>query len=303
MEQQAKEQANHPAKNGVGLRRLKPLPGTKGAKARKQVSPESVPTGDDDKLRAPAELVPEKVASLSSVQEHTTRKQVSITNQSSEGGLSSLLVPLCDAPTQVPTVQPKAKQDTPKPRSKLEKTKPEFLELHWPTDEQQQEFEMRTCNEDVPSKEGGGGVCQSPAKALLSVKLPFKKSKFKSTHILQLPAVPDNTANVHLVRYFVDKVWKLPRPEVIISVTGGAKHFDLSPEHKDRMMRGMMEGTRKLNPWSLSTLSLSLSLSLSELSLSLFLSSNDRERERACGNPSCGLASFCLPFQVSVYER
>ena len=263
MEQQAKELAKNPSQIGVGFRRLKPLPGTK---ARKQVSPESVPTGagDENKLRASAELVPEKVASLSSVQEHTKKKQVSITNQrevSSEGGLSSS--PLCDGPTQMQTVQPKAQQDTPKPGSKLEKSKPEFLELHWPTDEQQQEFEKRTFNEDVRNKEGGGGVYQSPVNALLSVKLPFKKSKCKSAHILQLPAVPDNTANVHLVRYFVDKVWKLPRPEVIISVTGGAKHFDLSPEHKDRMMRGMMEGTRKLNPWSLSYLSLSLARSLS----------------------------------------
>ena len=257
MEQQAKEQAKHPVQN-VGLRRLKPLPGTK---ARKQVSPESVPTGDGDenKLRASAELAPQNVASSSSVQEHTKKKQVSI-NVNSQGVPSP---PLCDGPTQIPTVQPKAQQDTPKPGSKLEKSKSEFLELHWPTDEQQQEFEKRTFNEDVRNKEGGGGVYQSPVNALLSVKLPFKKSKCKSAHILQLPAVPDNTANVHLVRYFVDKVWKLPRPEVIISVTGGAKHFDLSPEHKDRMMRGMMEGTRKLNPWSLSSLALSLALSLS----------------------------------------
>jgi hypothetical protein len=258
MEQQVKERAKHPAQNGVGLRRLKPLPGTK---ARKQVSPESVPTGDGDenKLRAPAELVPEKVASLSSVQEHTKKKQVSTTNQrevSSEGGSSFPLVPLYDGPTQMPTVQPKAQQDAPKSGSKLEKSKPEFLELHWPTDEQQQEFEKRTFSEGVPNKEGGGRVYQSPVKALLSVKLPFKKSKCKSTHILQLPSVPDNTANVHLVRNFVEEVWNLPRPEVIISVTGGAKHFDLSPEHKDRMMRGMMEGTRKLNPWSLSSLTL-----------------------------------------------
>ena len=80
MEQQAKELAKNPSQIGVGFRRLKPLPGTK---ARKQVSPEAIPTGDADenKLRAPAEPVPEKVASLSSVQEHTKKKQVSITNQ------------------------------------------------------------------------------------------------------------------------------------------------------------------------------------------------------------------------------
>ena len=44
-------------------------------------------------------------------------------------------------------------------------------------------------------------------------------------------------------------VWKLKRPDVIISVSGGAKQFDLSTENKDKVMKGMMEGTRALDAW------------------------------------------------------
>jgi hypothetical protein len=58
--------------------------------------------------------------------------------------------------------------------------------------------------------------------------------------------------NVQLVRYFVENVWKLERPDVIISVTGSADNFDLPPEHTAMLMRGMMEGTRKLQTWSVS---------------------------------------------------
>ena len=54
--------------------------------------------------------------------------------------------------------------------------------------------------------------------------------------------------NVHLLRYFVEAVWKLPRPDVIISVTGGAMAFDLPTMHKDMIMKGMMENTRDMQP-------------------------------------------------------
>jgi hypothetical protein len=49
--------------------------------------------------------------------------------------------------------------------------------------------------------------------------------------------------NVHLLRYFVEEVWKLPRPDVIISVTGGAMAFDLPSVHKDMIMKG-----RRMSP-------------------------------------------------------
>ena len=58
-----------------------------------------------------------------------------------------------------------------------------------------------------------------------------------------------NSYNPHLVRFYMQHVWKLKRPDVIISVSGGAKQFDLSTENKDKVMKGMMEGTRALDAW------------------------------------------------------
>lgn len=58
-----------------------------------------------------------------------------------------------------------------------------------------------------------------------------------------------NSYNPHLVRFYMQHVWKLKRPDVIISVAGGAKQFDLSTENKDKVMKGMMEGTRALDAW------------------------------------------------------
>jgi hypothetical protein len=95
-------------------------------------------------------------------------------------------------------------------------------------------------------------------KPFLSARLPFKKtsrnlSRMKTVHILQVPGTGDDILNVRLVRYFVEHVWKLERPDVIISVTGGAsQNFDLRPEYEEKLMRGMMDGTRKLKTWSVS---------------------------------------------------
>ena len=111
--------------------------------------------------------------------------------------------------------------------------------------------------------------------------MPFKrKGHEKGAQILQVPGIPDeeDLINVHLVRYFVENVWKLERPDVIISITGGAQNFDLPPEHKDRMMRGMMEGTRQIKPWSVSAFT-SVLLSFWFVRLRL------RERERVCVRP------------------
>jgi hypothetical protein len=89
----------------------------------------------------------------------------------------------------------------------------------------------------------------------LSARLPFKKTSHKKgAHILQVPCNNKKYMfNLPLVRYFVENVWKLERPDVIISVTGGVfRDFDLHPDKHDMFMRGMMEGTRKLKPWSVS---------------------------------------------------
>ena len=104
-------------------------------------------------------------------------------------------------------------------------------------------------------------VFKASVKPFLSARLPFKRtsrnlSRMRTAHILQVPGTgkkEEDIFNVHLVRYFVEKVWKLERPHVIISVTGGAaKNFDLRPEYNENLMRGMMEGTRRLTTWSVS---------------------------------------------------
>ena len=107
---------------------------------------------------------------------------------------------------------------------------------------------------NVPVK--GGQIinvpCEPDGKPFLSARLRFKRTcRKKSAHILQVPCKKEEDIfNVQLVRYFVENVWKLERPDVIISVTGGADNFDLPPEQNAMLMRGMMEGTRKLKTWS-----------------------------------------------------
>jgi hypothetical protein len=124
----------------------------------------------------------------------------------------------------------------------------------------------KTAGAGKPGVQVSAGV-----QPFLSASLPFKKtsrnlSRMRTAHILQVPGTgkkeedilntgtkEEDILNVRLVRYFVENVWKLERPDVIISVTGGAsKNFDLRPEYNEKLMRGMMEGTRKLKTWSVS---------------------------------------------------
>ncbi len=94
-------------------------------------------------------------------------------------------------------------------------------------------------------------------KPFLSARLPFKRtSRKRCAHILQVPTgVPgtgdeEHIFNVPLIRYFVENVWKLERPNLILSVTGGASDLDLPPKDNEMLIRGIMESTRKLKPWS-----------------------------------------------------
>ena len=45
------------------------------------------------------------------------------------------------------------------------------------------------------------------------------------------------SCNVHLLKFFALYEWGLKRPEIIISVTGGAENFDLNSEEKDKIMK------------------------------------------------------------------
>lgn len=75
-------------------------------------------------------------------------------------------------------------------------------------------------------------------KRTLSARFPYDPVKFGGA----------SGDTLEFVIYFVEAVWKLPRPDVIISVTGGAMAFDLPTMHKDMIMKGMMENTRDMQP-------------------------------------------------------
>ena len=93
-----------------------------------------------------------------------------------------------------------------------------------------------------------------PRTRNLSVRLPYKhikqgqyagdklefvivKDHKNRTDNLAAKEIPKGLYNVHLLRYFIEAVWQLPRPDVIISVTGGALDFDLASMHRDMIMK------------------------------------------------------------------
>ena len=61
---------------------------------------------------------------------------------------------------------------------------------------------------------------------------------------------PAKLSNIHLIRCLVEHkdTWNLERPDVIISVTGGAQSFDMSVIDKDKILKGIMHGTRNMKP-------------------------------------------------------
>lgn len=48
--------------------------------------------------------------------------------------------------------------------------------------------------------------------------------------------------------YFIENVWLLPRPRLLISVTGGALDFSMNP-HKEDVLQQLMETARRTNAW------------------------------------------------------
>ncbi len=92
------------------------------------------------------------------------------------------------------------------------------------------------------------GLGEKDFRPPLCGEIPFSTQGGR-TSVAQFATVHNEKYNEHLMRFFVDKVWALPRPDVIISVAGGGGYFKLSAGHKDRIMKGMMEGTRNLKPW------------------------------------------------------
>lgn len=49
---------------------------------------------------------------------------------------------------------------------------------------------------------------------------------------------PEGLYNVNLLRFYVEQEWNLRKPDVIISVTGGAAEFNFPSQHREVIMRG-----------------------------------------------------------------
>ena len=54
-----------------------------------------------------------------------------------------------------------------------------------------------------------------------------------------------------LLAHLVEKYWHLPRPEVLISVTGGAQEFALPPAVRQAFDRGLAEAANACSAWVL----------------------------------------------------
>jgi transient receptor potential cation channel subfamily M protein 2 len=55
--------------------------------------------------------------------------------------------------------------------------------------------------------------------------------------------------NVELVMKLILKVWKLEVPNLVISVTGGAKSFHLKPRLKEVFQRGLIKAAKSTGAW------------------------------------------------------
>jgi hypothetical protein len=119
--------------------------------------------------------------------------------------------------------------------------------LRWPTPEQRENFLKRTLTY-VKSEKGQDGRHKSlqnnkryhdDGKLALCGSFPFQDTRHgtgDSWEMARFLIVPSDDCegfnNVHLVRYFVENAWEIPRPDVILTITGGAQHFDLPSELK-----------------------------------------------------------------------
>ena len=58
-----------------------------------------------------------------------------------------------------------------------------------------------------------------------------------------------DTTSTNLLGNFMEKHWKIPRPEVLISVTGGAQDFVLSSRLQRVFDRGLVSAAASTNAW------------------------------------------------------
>lgn len=60
--------------------------------------------------------------------------------------------------------------------------------------------------------------------------------------------VVSDTSSVPLLCQFIGKYWRLPKPEVLITVTGGAQDFSLTQLQRASLDRGLVSGAPRRRP-------------------------------------------------------
>ena len=52
-----------------------------------------------------------------------------------------------------------------------------------------------------------------------------------------------------MLRFLFEQVWNVPRPHLVMTITGGAQDFQLSVGQKDKIMRGLMDLAKSMRAW------------------------------------------------------
>eukprot|EP00736_Rhodelphis_marinus_P002900 Rmarinus@m.18823 len=79
-------------------------------------------------------------------------------------------------------------------------------------------------------------------------KINFLSDRMKSAQYVRVSEETDPKDVVQLMYEY----WRLPRPQLVISVTGGAQDFDLKPSLRHAFMRGLMRTATSTKAWIIS---------------------------------------------------
>ena len=74
----------------------------------------------------------------------------------------------------------------------------------------------------------------------LYLRVPWKLKGASGSEIL--------STHPQALLFFIENVWKLPRPRLLISITGGAVDFPMDP-HKEAVLEQLMDTARRTNAW------------------------------------------------------
>ena len=80
------------------------------------------------------------------------------------------------------------------------------------------------------------------------VKFPCLQSKI-SDYLIVKEHVKDDRHLIYKTIEFLYTKWKLEKPQLILSVTGGAKNFSLPTKMKNAFKRGLVKAAESTNAW------------------------------------------------------